>query len=73
MDQDRAAHLAWCKRRALEYLDRGDIANAITSMMSDLNKHPETTCSNTTLAMLGMLAVQQNDSAAARRFIEGFN
>lgn len=39
MTQDE--HLEWCKKRALEYLDIGDCANAFTSMMSDLRKHPE--------------------------------
>jgi hypothetical protein len=34
-------HLEWCKNRALEYLDAGDPAQAFTSMMSDLRKHPE--------------------------------
>jgi hypothetical protein len=37
----RADHLAWCKQRALEYLDAGDRTNAIASMISDLRKHPE--------------------------------
>jgi len=73
MEQTREAHLAWCKKRALEYLDRREVANAITSMMSDLSKHPETDCKNPHLTMLGMMAVQQNDISGARRFIEGFN
>jgi hypothetical protein len=34
-------HLEWCKKRALEYLDAGDPAQAFTSMMSDLRKHPK--------------------------------
>lgn len=38
----RAEHLAWAKARALEYLDRGDAANALASMISDLGKHDET-------------------------------
>jgi hypothetical protein len=33
--KDRAEHLAWAKQRALEYLDAGDIANAVTSMDND--------------------------------------
>ena len=70
----RAEHLAFCKERALEYLNRGDVPNAVTSMMSDLNKHPETALSpNSPLIALGMIAVMERDQAGAQRFIEGFN
>ena len=69
--QDRDEHLAWCKRRALDYLDRGEIREAITSMLSDLNKHPQLGC-NPYLAMVGMMAARDLDVGAARRFIEGF-
>jgi hypothetical protein len=37
----RDEHLEWAKKRALEYLDAGEIANAFTSMLSDMKKHPE--------------------------------
>lgn len=37
----RDEHLEWAKKRALEYLDAGDLNNAYTSMMSDLHKHPD--------------------------------
>jgi hypothetical protein len=37
----RDEYLEWAKKRALEYLDAGDMAQAFTSMMSDLRKHPE--------------------------------
>ena len=70
---DRQSHLEWCKKRAHEYLAKGDVANAVTSMMSDLDKHPETALKTSTLAMFGMLAVQSGDVNAARRFIDGFN
>jgi hypothetical protein len=38
----RDEHLAWAKKRALEYLDAGDPSQAFTSMLSDLGKHPDT-------------------------------
>ena len=38
----RAEYLAWCKKRALEYVDAGDVPNAFASMGSDLGKHKET-------------------------------
>lgn len=69
----RDEHLKWCKDRAHEYLAIGDIKNAITSMMSDLDKHDETRCSNPFLIQLGMLAAMNNDRNEAKRFIDGFN
>jgi len=39
---NRQEHMAWAKRRALEYVDTGDVKNAFASMASDLGKHPET-------------------------------
>lgn len=72
--RDRATHLAWGKERALEYLDDGDIQNAVTSMLSDLNKHPGTALTpGSVLTTLGMMAIRNHDEAAARRFIMGFN
>jgi hypothetical protein len=62
---DRAEHLIWCKKRALEYVDRGELANAVASMGSDLG--------NPVFLQLGLLYVMQRDSAGVRRWIEGFN
>jgi hypothetical protein len=42
MTVTRDEHLAWCKKRALEYVDAGDLTNAVASMGSDLKKHPDT-------------------------------
>jgi hypothetical protein len=67
----REEHLKWCKQRALEYLDAGDLVNAIASMGSDLQKHPETN-PNPVLMRLGMMYYDQGDPAAIRRWIEGF-
>jgi hypothetical protein len=70
----RTEHLAWCKQRALEYLDKGDVSNAVASMMSDLQKHDETALeAGSILSALGLSAAMSNNSAEARRFIEGFN
>lgn len=68
----REDHLEWCKRRAREYLDRGDVNQAVTSMLSDLGKHDETKAVGEKLAMLGMMACMSGDITEARRFIEGF-
>ena len=71
MPIDRAEHIAWCKERAHQYLDAGDIQNAVTSMMSDMGKHPECKVP-AVLSMLGLTAIRDNDLAGARRFIDGF-
>lgn len=39
---NRDEHVAWCKTRALAYVDAGDLNNAFASMCSDLRKHPDT-------------------------------
>jgi hypothetical protein len=68
MSVTRAEHLAWCKTRALEYLDEGDVVNAITSMMSDMDKHPDTALGRSPLFWLGLTY-----ATGARRWIEGFH
>jgi len=73
-EMNRTEHLEWCKERALQYLNSGDINNAVTSMLSDLRKHPqtETHCGiqmGTMMMMAGLLKTE-ND---VRKFIEGFN
>lgn len=69
----RSEHLKWCKDRALKYLP-DDPQQAVTSMMSDLEKHKET---NNHLAInLGMMFLMDGNLQTefeARRFIEGFN
>lgn len=72
----RAEHLQRCKDRAMEYVKRGELLEAVTSMMSDLEKHPETSATKGALGMLGLLAAQQaqaGDRKAVVRYIEGFN
>lgn len=72
----RDEHLALCKRRALEYVDRGDLMGALTSMFSDLEKHPETMGHAGIQLGVGLMVVEPlmtTDSRMTRRFIEGFN
>ena len=70
----RAEHLAFCKERALEYADRGDLTNAMASMGSDLNKHPET-AGHSAMPLMMMLAANGHldQPSELRKFIEGFN
>lgn len=72
--KDRTEHMAWCKQRALEYADRGDLVNALASFASDVRKDEstDTPAVTTLIAMEGMRLVMVNDIAGMRRFIEGF-
>lgn len=73
MIRTREEHLAWAKRRALEYLDAGDLQQAFTSMGSDLSKHPDLkTNASAVLDQLGLLHVLNGDREGLRRWIEGF-
>lgn len=71
---DRGEHLAWAKRRALEYLDAGDLENACASMMSDLAQHADFIGGvYDSLNLLGIMYATQHDVPGMRRWIEGFN
>lgn len=70
---NRQQYLEWCKKRAHEYLSKGDLTNAVVSMISDMQKHEETAFKNPVLTMLGMQAVASGDAREVRRFIDGFN
>jgi hypothetical protein len=72
----RAEHMKWCKDRALEYADQGDVGNTISSLMSDLAKHPETESSCRVVAeLMGPLAMMGHldHPGELRKFVEGFN
>jgi hypothetical protein len=69
----RAEHLAWAKERALEYADRGDVAQAMASLGSDLNKHPDTK-GHSGMELMMMLAMNGHLDAPGelRKFTGGF-
>lgn len=70
----RDEHLKWCKERALEYVDAGDVQNAWASMASDLGKHPETVGHvGLELGVMQMMGGMLNTPEQMRHFIEGFN
>lgn len=69
----REEHLQFCKDRAHEYLAEGDLPNAVTSMLSDLQRHPETRFQEENpLVMFGLMAAMNNNREEVRRFIDGF-
>ncbi len=70
----RAEHLAWCKKRALEYCDLGEVKRAWASMAFDLGQHPETQGNIVIrLEMMMVISDQLSTVDKMRKFIEGFN
>jgi len=72
--RSRDEHVLVCKVRARACLDRGELLQAVTSMMSDLEKHDETKqVPGNRLFHLGIMYAQGGDAAGVRRWIDGFN
>lgn len=70
----RAEHLAWCKERALQYVEIGDLHQAFASFGSDMNKHDETAGhAALTLGLMLMMGGHLSTPAEMRKFIEGAN
>lgn len=70
----REEHVEWCKSRALEYVDRNELVNALASMGSDLDKHEAT--KDHVAMRLGtqlMISGHLNTPEKMRSFILGFN
>jgi len=66
-------HLDRCKKRALEYVDKGDLQRAFASMISDLSAHPE--ISDHIAIGLGVAIMRSGglfDANSMRKFIEDF-
>lgn len=71
---NRDERLEWCKQRALEYVNMGDLSGAYASMVSDLNKHPETEGHVAIqLGMMLLISGNLNTEQKMREFILGFN
>lgn len=75
----REEHLQWAKDRAIEYVNRGDLVNALASFASDCGNHEGTApiADGTKIGMLlimeGARCVQNDDREGMRRLILGFN
>lgn len=74
---NRKEYLQWAKARALSYVDKGELGEAMTSMLSDMNEREDTKFKSTkTLGLLmhlGIMHVQNHDVREMRRWVEGFN
>lgn len=70
----RQEHLDWSKQRAIEYVQQGDLAGAMASMVSDLQKHPDLENHiGIQLGMAQMFGGMLSTPAQMVHFIEGFN
>lgn len=70
----RSEHLDWCKKRAMECVDHGDLNNAFASMLSDLRKHQETEDHPAIeLGLMLKMGGHLSTSEKMREFIDGFN
>jgi len=67
----REKHLEWAKQRALKYWLKGDLLEAVTSLGSDLTKHPELR-PNVDLFYYGMMLAKRKDILGVKIWIEGF-
>lgn len=69
----REEHLRRCKRHALAYLRRCRYASAVTSMLTNIQQHPETKFNDISMFQeMGFHFAEQCDYDGTRRFIEGF-
>jgi len=69
-DMPRDKYVERCKQRALDYLDRGDLRNAVDSLVSNMNARPDCELPQY-LATLGVLLLMRNDALGWRTLIEG--
>lgn len=70
MNIPRSDYIRDCREYALECLERGDIQNAVASMMGDMKRIPD--ASSVMENIDAILAVARGDFDAARAYIEGF-
>jgi hypothetical protein len=71
----RAEHISWCKQRALEYVERNELSDAVASMLSDLRKHPETENHIGGTLGVGMMMIPGwiRNRGEVTKWIDGFN
>jgi len=71
---ERKAHLQWCKDRANEYVENGDLQQAFASFTRDMGEHPET--ANHVALQMGMMLLLNGSLSTPsqmREWINGFN
>lgn len=71
MTRTRVEHLEWAKQRALEYVIEGELALALSSFGSDMNKHDDLKISSADYTR-GVEAVTSGRPALVKQWINGF-
>lgn len=71
---ERSDHIAWCRGRALEYLDKRQGDMALASFVSDMGKLAAAANALQPITLAeGQRAALTGDLDALRRWIEGFS
>ena len=70
-DLPRDKYVERCKQRALDYLDRDELRNAVASFVSNMNARPDCELPQH-LAALGFVLLMKDDALGWRTLIEGF-
>ena len=70
IDMPRQEYVERGKQRAFDYLDQGDVRNAVASFVGSMNDRPDCRLPHH-LAALGVLLLMANDALGWRTLIEG--
>ena len=70
-DVPRDKYVERCKQRAFDYLDRGDLREAVASFVNNMNARPDCELPHH-LAALGDLLLMKNDVLGWKALIEEF-
>jgi len=70
IDMPRQEYVTRSKQRAFDYLEQGDLRNAVASFVGSMNARPDCRLPHH-LATLGVLLLMANDSLGWRTLIEG--
>jgi len=70
-EENREQYIEWCKQRARQYLERDQLQQAVTSMVSDMNKRDDCRVSNEEYRR-GTIAVLDRDRNEIAKFIDKF-
>jgi hypothetical protein len=70
IDVPREKYVERCKQRAFDYLEQGDLRDAVAAFVGSMNARPDCQLPNH-LAMLGVLLLMANDALGWRTLIDG--
>lgn len=70
-ERSASEQIEFARYRALQYVERGDLRNALSSLRSDLNKHPKTSQHPAiTDSVAEQIEGRLNQPLEVRRYIE---